>query len=53
MSLKEYGDKNDLGKDGEGPGYFLTQFRVKMSTSVLDFVKEYIFKNIIYICGRI
>mgnify|MGYP006100041197 FL=1 len=48
VSLKEYGDKNDLGKDGEGPGYFLTQFRVKMSTSVLDFVKEYIFKNIIY-----
>ena len=46
--LKEYGDKNDLGKDGEGPGYFLTQFKVKMSMSIFDFIKEYIFKHIIY-----
>ena len=48
VSLKEYGDKNDLGKDGEGPGYFLTQFKVKMSMSIFDFIKEYIFKHIIY-----
>ena len=48
VSLKEYGDKNDLGKDGEGPGYFLTQFKVKMSISIFDFIKEYIFKHIIY-----
>ncbi len=48
VSLKEYGDKNDLGKDGEGPGYFLTQFKVKLSLSITDFVKEYVFKKIIY-----
>jgi len=48
ISLKDYGDKNDLGKDGEGSGYFLTQFKVKMSMSIFDFVKEYIFKHIIY-----
>ena len=48
VSLKEYGDKNDLGKDGEGPGYFLTQFKGKMSMSIFDFIKEYIFKHIIY-----
>ena len=48
VSLKEYGDKNDLGKDGEGPGYFLNQFKAKMSMSIFDFIKEYIFKHIIY-----
>ena len=48
ISLKEYGDKNNLGKDGEGPGYFLTQFKVKTSMSIFDFIKEYIFKHIIY-----
>jgi len=48
VSLKEYGDKNDLGKDGEGPGYFLTQLKAKTSMSVFDFINEYIFKHIIY-----
>ena len=48
VSLKEYGDKNDLGKDGEGPGYFLTLFKAKISMSIFDFVNEYIFKHIIY-----
>lgn len=48
VSLKEYGDKNDLGKDGEGPGYFLTQFNLKQTMSIVDFIKEFIFKHIIY-----
>jgi len=46
--LKDYGDRNDLAKDGEAPGYFLTQFKVKLSKSIHNFLKEYIFKHIIY-----
>ena len=48
ISLKEYGDKNDLGKDGEGPGYFLTQFKVKMSMSVFLILSRSTFSNILY-----
>jgi len=46
--LKEYGEHNDLAKDGEGSGYFLLQFRVKISSSLQKFIREYIFKNVIY-----
>lgn len=46
--LKEYGENNELAKDGEGSGYFLLQFRVKLTSSLQDFIREYIFKNVIY-----
>jgi hypothetical protein len=46
--LKEYGENNNLAKDGEGPGYFLLQFRAKLTMPFIDYIKEYIFKNIIY-----
>ena len=46
--LKEYGENNELAKDGEGSGYFLLQLRVKLTSSLQDFIREYIFKNVIY-----
>jgi len=46
--LKEYGENNELAKDGEGSGYFLLQFRIKLTSSLQDFIREYIFKNVIY-----
>lgn len=46
--LKEYGENNNLAKDGEGPGYFLLQFRAKLKMPFIDYIREYIFKNIIY-----
>ena len=46
--LKEYGENNELAKDGEGAGYFLLQFKSKLETPLYSFLKEYLFKNIIY-----
>jgi hypothetical protein len=46
--LKEFGENNELAKDGEGSGYFLLQFRLKLNLSLQVFIREYIFKNIIY-----
>lgn len=46
--LKEYGENNNLAKEGEGPGYFLLQFRAKLKMPFIDYIREYIFKNIIY-----
>ncbi len=46
--LKEYGKNHQLAKDGEGVGYFLLQFRLKQEMPLIEYLKEYIFKNIIY-----
>lgn len=46
--LKEYGENNELAKDGEGAGYFLLQFKSKLETPLYSFLREYLFKNIIY-----
>jgi len=48
ISLKEYSENNDLGKDGEGSTYFLTQFANKLSQDAHQFIFEYLYKNIIY-----
>ena len=48
FSLKLYSEVNDLGKDGEGPTYFLTQFAAKKELSVKQFLFEYLYQNIIY-----
>ena len=48
LFLKKYGENNDLAKDGEGSGYFLLHFRARLGQSLVEFIKDYIFKNIIY-----
>ena len=46
--LKEFGENNNLAKDGEGAGYFLQQFGGKLSMPLTEYIREYIFKKIIY-----
>ena len=48
VKLKEFGENNELAKDGEGAGYFLLQFKSKLDMSITYFLREYLFKNIIY-----
>lgn len=46
--LKEYGENNELAKDGEGAGYFLVQLKAELDTPFSSFLREYLYKNIIY-----
>ena len=46
--LKEFGENNELAKDGEGAGYFLLQFKNKLDLPFKSFIRDYIYKNIIY-----
>jgi hypothetical protein len=48
IRLKEYGEQNELAKDGEGLGYFILEFQNKLDWSLYDFMGEYLYKNIIY-----
>jgi hypothetical protein len=47
-ALKVYAENNDIAKDGEGIGYFLTQFNTHKSRILSKFIYEFIFNNIIY-----
>lgn len=47
-ALKEYGENNNLAKDGEGSGYLMMEFNSKLNEPLLEFIREYIFKRIIY-----
>lgn len=46
--LKNYGDSNHLAKDGDGVTYFLGPFKKKQQIPLIQYIKEYLFKNIIY-----
>jgi len=46
--LKIYGDSNNLAKDGDGVTYFLGPFKTKQQIPLIQYIKEYLFKNIIY-----
>lgn len=46
--LKNYGDSNHLAKDGDGVTYFLGPFKTKQQIPLIQYIKEYLFKNIIY-----
>jgi hypothetical protein len=48
IELKEYSELNDLGKDGEGSHYYLSEFTAKTNVSVDQFIFEYLYKQIIY-----
>ena len=48
VELKEYSENNELGKDGEPAGYFVTQFGSKKQTSIYKFLFDYIYVNVIY-----
>ncbi len=48
IELKEYSENNELGKDGEPTGYFITQFNAKKQTSIYKFIFDYIYVNVIY-----
>ena len=48
LVLKEFGENNELAKEGEGAGYFLIQFKNKLDLPFKSFIRDYIYKNIIY-----
>lgn len=48
IELKEYSELNDLGKDGEGSHYYLSEFTSKTHVSIEQFIFEYLYKHIIY-----
>jgi hypothetical protein len=48
IRLREYSASNDLGKDGEGASYFLSEFPTKKFALIKDFIFEYIYKHVIY-----
>ena len=48
VQLKEYGERFGLAKDGEGAGYFLKIFQSKLELPLMKYIREYLFKNIIY-----
>jgi hypothetical protein len=48
IDLKTYAESNQIAKDGEGTGYFITQFESKKSIAIQKFVYDYVFLNIIY-----
>ena len=48
VELKEYSENNELAKDGEGSGYFITQFEAHKQSNIFKFIYEYIYVNIIY-----
>lgn len=48
IELKEYSENNEIAKDGEGAGYFITRFNVKRQSSIFKFIYDFIYVNIIY-----
>lgn len=48
VSLKIFGDHHNLPKDGDGLSYLLGPFKTKLKTPLVNYIKEYLFKNIIY-----
>lgn len=48
IELKEYAEGKGVAKDGEGTGYFLTQFKSKINGNLYKFVYDYVFIKIIY-----
>lgn len=48
VDLKTYAESNQVAKDGEGTGYFITQFESKKGMAFQKFVYDYIYLNIIY-----
>lgn len=47
-SLKIFGDHHNLPKEGDGFSYLLGPFKSKLKTPLVNYIKEYLFKNIIY-----
>lgn len=48
ITLKAYSENNDLGKDGEGTTYLITEFTAKKQMPIGDFIFEYLYRHIIY-----
>jgi hypothetical protein len=48
VDLKTFAESNQVAKDGEGTGYFISQFDSKKSLAIQKFVYDYIYLNIIY-----
>jgi len=48
VDLKTFAESNQVAKDGEGTGYFITQFESKKGITIQKFVYDYIYLNIIY-----
>ncbi|MFW5983363.1 MAG: hypothetical protein ACOCQ4_02590, partial [bacterium] len=48
IKLKEFAQNNEVAKDGEGTGYFITQFTAKKELAIRKFVYNYLYVNVIY-----
>ena len=48
VALREYGESNEVSKDGAGSEYFLREFTAKLELPLLDFIRDYLFRHIIY-----
>lgn len=46
--LKEFAERSDVARDGEGTGYFLHQFSAKKDYTIRNFIYDYILVNVIY-----
>lgn len=47
-SLKGFGESANIARDGEGSGYFLREFKVKVEMPLYDYLRQFILRNIIY-----
>jgi hypothetical protein len=48
IKLKEFAENNEVAKDGEGTGYFITQFIAKKELAIRKFIYDYLHVNVIY-----
>ena len=48
IKLKEFAENNEIAKDGEGTGYFITQFVSKKEQMIRKFIYDYLRVNVIY-----
>lgn len=48
IKLKEFAENNEVAKDGEGTGYFITQFKAKKELAIRKFIYDYLHVNVIY-----
>jgi hypothetical protein len=48
IELKEYGEQQQLARDGEASGYYTTRFSAKINVSVKEYLVQFLHKHTIY-----
>ena len=48
IKLKKFAEDNEIAKEGEGTGYFITQFASKKELTIHKFIYDYLRVNVIY-----